>query len=77
MNDNDIDEMVVLLAFFKMQKNETIHDVKVQLLNTGAFNQKQLKKIIVNLKTKQYIINDNLSFSGIQKANEAQRFFKI
>ena len=47
------------------------------LINAGAFSLKESKKLIKELKNNKLIIDDKLSFSGIQKAKEAEKFFKI
>jgi hypothetical protein len=77
LNDEEINIMVLLLAISKMENNETLKDVMFQLENAGAFSLKESKKLIKELKNNKLIIDDKLSFSGIQKAKEAEKFFKI
>ncbi len=77
LTEQDINKMVVLLAISKMQNDETLKDVMMQLENAGAFSLKESKKIIKELKSEELILDDKLSFVGIQKAQEAEKFFKI
>jgi hypothetical protein len=77
MNDQQINEMVMLLAISKMQNDETLKDIIFQMENAGALTLKESKKLIKDLKAKNLIIDDKLSFVGIQKAKEAEQFFKV
>ena len=77
MTDKDINEMVMLLAISKMQNDETLKDVCFQLSNSGAFSIKESKKMIKEFKANKLIIDDKLSFIGVQKAQEAEKFFKV
>ena len=44
LTEQDINKMVVLLAISKMQNDETLKDVMMQLENAGAFSLKESKK---------------------------------
>jgi hypothetical protein len=77
LTDEQINKMVMLLAISKMQNEETLKDVMFQLENAGAFSLKESKKLIKELKQEKLIIDDKLSFVGIQKAKEAEVFFKV
>ena len=46
MNDQQINEMVMLLAISKMQNNETLKDIIFQMENAGALTLKESKKLI-------------------------------
>jgi hypothetical protein len=77
MTDKEINIMVLLLAISKMENDESLQDVIFRLSNAGAFSLKESKKMIKELKNEKLLIDDKLSFIGLQKAQEAERFFKI
>ncbi len=77
LTEQEINRMVMLLAISKMENDETLKDVMFQLENAGAFSLKESKKLIKELKQEELILDDKLSFIGIQKAKEAEQFFKV
>ena len=77
MKENEINEMVIILAISKMIENETLKDVIFQMENAGAFSPKESKQLITKLKNDKIIIGNELSFIGLQKAKEAKAFFSI
>jgi len=77
MEEDKINEMVMLLAISKMENDETLKDIMFQMENAGAFDLKESKKLIKKLKENKLIIDDKLSFIGIQKAKEAKAFFTV
>jgi hypothetical protein len=79
-DDISIDELnknVLLLAIYKRKEDETLNDVLLNLEETGAFNFKQGKKYLKELKNDQYVIDTALSFKGIEKAKQVELQFKI
>lgn len=77
LTEQEINRMVMLLAISKMENDETLKDAMFQLENAGAFSLKESKKLIKELKQEELILDDKLSFIGIQKAKEAEQFFKV
>jgi len=77
MNEEDINKRVFLLAIYKKLPDESLMDVTESLVNTGMFDLKEGKKILEELKEKQYIVNDQLTVKGIAVATEAEAEFKL
>jgi hypothetical protein len=73
----DINKQVILLAIFKKAEDESINDVLLKLENSRVFSLKDGKKMVKELKSELFIKDGELTVSGIAKAKEAERFFKI
>lgn len=73
----DINKQVMLLAILKKEADESINDVLLKLENSKVFSLKEGKKMVKELKSELFIKEGELTVSGIAKAKEAERFFKI
>ncbi len=73
----DIEKKVFLLAIYKKQDDENLTDVIAQMEDAKVFSFKDGKKFLKEFKTDKLIIENKLSFSGIAKAKEAEREFKL
>ena len=73
----DIEARVFLLAIYKKQDDETLTDVIAQMEEAKVFSFKEGKKFLKEFKTDKLIIDNQLSFSGLAKAKEAEQEFKI
>ena len=73
----DINKKVLLLAILKKQDDETLLDVLKKMDNTKAFSLKQGKKYLKELKQVGFVVDNELSLIGIQKAKEVELEFKL
>ena len=73
----DIEKKVLLLAIFKKKEEESMNDVLITLENSKLFTLKEGKKYLKELKSEQYIENNNLTFSGLAQAKLVEEEFKI
>ena len=73
----DINKKVLLLAILKKQDDETLLDVLKKMDNTKVFSLKQGKKYLKELKQRGFILDNELSLIGIQKAKEVELEFKL
>ena len=73
----DIESRVFLLAIYKKQDDETLTDVIAQMEEAKVFTFKEGKRLLKEFKSEKLIIDNELSFSGLTKAKEAEREFKI
>lgn len=73
----DINKKVLLLAILKKQDDETLLDVLKKMDNTKVFSLKQGKKYLKELKQVGFVVNNELSLIGIQKAKEVELEFKL
>lgn len=73
----DIEKKVFLLAIYKKQDDESLTDVITQMEDAKVFSFKDGKKFLKELKTEKFIIDNELSFSGLAKAKEVEQEFKI
>lgn len=73
----DIELKVLLLGILKKKENETLNDVVLSLEASKVFSLKQGKKYLKELKAKQFIVNNELSVSGITQAQLVEEEFKI
>jgi len=73
----NIELRVLLLGIYKRQDDESIIDVVKTMDNSKVFSLKQGKKYIKELKELGYIIEENLSMIGIEKAKEVELEFKL
>jgi len=74
----NIELKVLLLAILKKQENETYSDILAVMENSKVFTKKTGKKYLkelkeLNLLDEQY----NLTFIGLQKANEIEKEFTL
>ena len=74
---DNIEQRVLLLALYKKEEDEKFNDILEVMETTGVFTKKVGKKYLKNLKELNYIINDNFTMIGIQKAQEIEAEFKI
>ena len=74
---DNIEQRVLLLALYKKEEDEKFNDILEVMETTGVFTKKVGKKYLKNLKELNYIINDNFTMIGIQKAQEIETEFKI
>ena len=75
--ETNIEMMVLLLAIYKKEENESLIDIVKTLENSNVFSFKEGKKFLKILKNDKYILDDRLTMIGIQKAKEAEMAFKI
>lgn len=73
----DINKKVLLLAILKKQDDETLLDVLKKMDNTKVFSLKQGKKYLKELKQVGFVVDNELSLIGIQKAKEVELEFKL
>jgi len=76
MKELDIIKRVFLLAISKREEGETMKETLVSLVNTGMFEMKEAKQVLNELRDAKYIINDNLSMTGVIEADKAEKEFK-
>ncbi|SFV60525.1 hypothetical protein MNB_SV-9-791 [hydrothermal vent metagenome] len=77
MNEEDMIKRVFLLGILKKESGETLNDVTKYLVNTGMFDMKEAKKVLKELKDKNYIVKEELSIKGLAIAKEAEAEFKL
>lgn len=73
----EINKKVLLLAILKKEDDETLLDVAKKMDNTKAFSLKEGKKYLKELKKEGFIVDNELSLIGIQKAKEVELEFKL
>lgn len=73
----DIEQRVFLLAIYKKKDDESLTDVVAQMEEAKVFSFKEGKRLLKEFKAQQYIIENELSFSGIAIAKAAEQEFKI
>ncbi len=74
---DNIEQRVLLLGLYKKQDDETFNDILGVMEESRVFTKKVGKKYLKNLKELNYIIDDNFTMIGIQKAKEIEMEFKI
>jgi len=74
---DNIELRVLLLGIYKAAKDETFMNVVKTMDNSKVFSLKQGKKYLKELKALGYILEDRLTFIGIEKAKEIELEFKI
>ena len=78
MNFNEnIELRVLLLAIYKKESNETFEDVLKMMENSRVFDIKTGKKYLTELKHMNFIIEDSLTFIGVEEAKKIELEFKI
>jgi hypothetical protein len=75
--ETDIEIMVLILAIYKKNENETLIDIIKTLENSRVFSFKEGKRLLKLLKNNNFILNEELTIIGIQKAQEAQKAFTV
>ncbi|MCH9812627.1 MAG: hypothetical protein K0U47_01645 [Epsilonproteobacteria bacterium] len=73
----EIESRVLLLAIYKKKEEETLLEVVQILENAGVFSFKEGKKLLKGLKNEGFVDGENLTFTGIEKAKDAELEFKI
>ena len=76
MEELDIVKRVFLLAVSKREEGESMKETLETLVNTGMFDMKEGKQVLKELREAQYIIDNNLSMTGIIEADKAEQEFK-
>jgi len=76
MEELDIVKRVFLLAVAKREEGETMKETMISLVNAGMFDMKEAKQVLVQLRDAKYIVNDNLSMTGVIEADKAEKEFK-
>jgi len=73
----NIELRVLLLALFKKDDTETFKDILLVMENTGVFTKKNGKKYLKILKELKFIVDDQFTMLGIEKAKEVEVEFKV
>lgn len=76
MGEEDIIKSVTLLGIYKKEKDESLNDVMLMLVDTGMYKMKEAKSVFKELKRELFIINGELSLKGITEAKKAEAMFK-
>ena len=76
MEELDIVKRVFLLAVAKREEGETMKETMISLVNAGMFDMKEAKQVLAQLRDAKYIVNDNLSMTGVIEADKAEKEFK-
>ena len=72
----DILHQVTLLGILKKQSDESLDDVLDMLVDTGMYDKTEGKRVLDDLREQGYVVDDGLSFIGVNAAKEADEFFK-
>ena len=73
----DIEKKVLLLAIYKRKKHESLNDVLITLEASKVFSLKQGKKYLKELKSENYLQNNELTVVGITLAQEVEKEFTV
>jgi hypothetical protein len=73
----DMNERILLLAILKKEQDESLMDAVIKLEDTGLFSLKEGKKLLKNLKKKQYVSDSSLTLKGELSAKKVEAEFKI
>ncbi|MBU1667052.1 hypothetical protein KKC13_01460 [bacterium] len=76
MEELDIIKRVFLLAVAKREEGESMNETLQTLVNTGMFDMKEGKQVLKELRDAQYIVDNNLSMTGVMEADKAEKEFK-
>ncbi len=76
MGEEDIIKSVTLLGIYKKEKDESLNDVMLMLVDTGMYKMKEAKSVFKELKRELFIIDGELSLKGITEAKKAEAMFK-
>lgn len=73
----EIESRVFLLAILKKKEEESLQDVIMILEDAGVFSFKEGKKLLKELKQEGFVDGEELTFTGIEKAKDAELEFKL
>lgn len=73
----DIEKKVLLLAIYKRKEHESLNDVLITLEASKVFSLKQGKKYLKELKSENYLQNNELTVVGITLAQEVEKEFTV
>jgi len=76
MEELDIVKRVFLLAVSKREEGESMKETLQTLVNTGMFDMKEGKQVLKELRDAQYIVDNNLTMTGVIEADKAEKEFK-
>lgn len=76
MEELDIVKRVFLLAVSKREEGESMNETVQTLVNTGMFDMKEGKQVLKELRDAKYIVDNNLSMTGVMEADKAEKEFK-
>jgi len=76
MKELDIIKRVFLLAIAKREEGESMKETMTALVNAGMFDMKEAKQVLKELRDAKYIVEDNLSMTGVIEADKAEKEFK-
>lgn len=76
MEELDIVKRVFLLAVAKREEGESMNETLQTLVNTGMFDMKEAKQVLKELRDAQYIVDNNLTMTGVIEADKADKEFK-
>ena len=76
MEELDIVKRVFLLAVSKREEGESMNETLQTLVNTGMFDMKEGKQVLKELRDAQYIVDNNLTMTGVIEADKAEKEFK-
>ncbi len=72
-----IEQKVLLLGIYTKEEDETIKEVLLKLEGTGMFTLKEAKKSLKSLRESGFLKDSKLTISGIEKAKEIEKEFKL
>ena len=73
----DIEKKVLLLAIYKRKEHESLNDVLITLEASKVFSLKQGKKYLKELKSENYLQNNELTVVGITLVQEVEKEFTV
>jgi hypothetical protein len=68
---------VLLLAIYKQENDDTLKDTMIAMENNRLFTAKDGKKMLKELRIKNYLIDNRITMIGIEKAKEVELEFKV
>ncbi len=72
-----IEQKVLLLGIFTKEQDESISEVLLKLEETGMFTLKEAKRMLKGLRDFGYLQDSKLTLSGLEKAKEIEKEFKL
>ncbi len=76
MTEDDILHHVTLLGILKKQPDESLEDVMEMLIDTGMYDRAGAQKVFDDLRASGHIVDNGLSFIGVDAAKKAEQEFK-
>ncbi len=73
----DIETKVLLLGILKKESDETLNEVVLKLEQSHLFTLKEGKKLLKQLKSEGFIVQDALTIKGELEAKEIEKEFKL